>query len=74
LLKDDQTMTLITILVVIVAVGTAVYQTGWIERHLSDQFIELDLVRDEVLVRSNQLTGIDVLKNDPASRAVMPTG
>ena len=74
MLKDDQTMTLITILVVIVAVGTAVHQAGWIERHLSDQFIELDLVRDEVLVRSNQLTRIDVLKNDPASRAVMPTG
>jgi len=74
LLKDDQAMTLITILVVIAAVGTAVHQTGWIERHLSDQFIELDLVRDEVLVRSNQLTRIDVLKNDPASRAAMPTG
>ncbi|MEE8454596.1 MAG: hypothetical protein V3R90_07555, partial [Limibaculum sp.] len=63
-LKDDRMMSMLTFVVIMVAVGTLIQSTDLLERLFGEGTAELELRRDEAIVRANALSGIDVLAND----------
>ena len=64
MLKDDRMMSMLTFVVIMVAVGTLIQSTDVLERLFGEGTATLELRRDEAIVRANALSGIDVLAND----------
>ena len=64
MLKDDRMMSMLTVLVIMVAVGTLIQRADVLDRFFGDGPVVLELRRDQVIVRANTLSGIDVLAND----------
>jgi hypothetical protein len=63
-LKDDKMMGMLTFVVIMIALGTIIQRVDVIERFFGDGPTAIVLQRDEVIVRANALTQIDVLAND----------
>jgi hypothetical protein len=64
LLKDDRMMSMLTFLVIMMAIGTAIQRFDLLERYFGEGTVALKYQRDEALVRANALSDIDVLGND----------
>ncbi|MFQ5566820.1 MAG: Ig-like domain-containing protein, partial [Paracoccaceae bacterium] len=64
MLKDDRMMSMLTFVVIMVAVGTLVQRADVLERFFGEGAAALELRRDEAIVRANALSSIDVLAND----------
>jgi hypothetical protein len=57
-------MSMLTVVVILVAVGTLVQRVDFLERFFGGGTVELEHIRDEAIVRANALSSIDVLAND----------
>jgi hypothetical protein len=57
-------MSMLTFVVILVAIGTLVQRVDVIERFFGGGTVALELKRDEAIVRANALSSIDVLAND----------
>ncbi len=64
MLKDDRMMSMLTVVVILIAVGTLVQRVDVFEKYFSGEVERFAYVPDEVIVRPNVLTVIDVLAND----------
>ncbi len=64
MLKDDKMMSMLTFVVIMVAVGALIQRADVFERIFGEGTAALELRRDEAIVRANALSGIDVLAND----------
>lgn len=64
MLKDDRMMSMMTIVVVMFAIGTFINRSDMFNRLFGKEKAALELVRDDAVVRANQLIPIDVLAND----------
>ncbi len=64
MLKDDRMMSMMTFLVVMLALGTLINRTDLFDRLLGGEKVALELVRDDAVVQANQISSIDVLAND----------
>ncbi len=64
MLKDDRMMSMLTFVVIMIAVGTLIQRGDLFERFFGEGTVALELQRDEAIVRANALSGIDVLAND----------
>ncbi len=64
MLKDDRMMSMLTFLVIMMAIGTAIQRFDLLERYFGEGTVALEYQRDEALVRANALSDIDVLGND----------
>jgi hypothetical protein len=57
-------MSMLTIVVILVAIGTMVQRVDFFERFFDGGTVALELRRDEAIVRANALSSINVLAND----------
>jgi len=57
-------MSMLTVVVILVAVGTLVQRVDFLERFFGGGTVALEHMRDEAIVRANALSSIDVLAND----------
>jgi hypothetical protein len=57
-------MSMLTVVVILVAVGTLVQRVDFLERFFGGGTVALEHIRDEAIVRANALSSIDVLAND----------
>ncbi|MCH8169216.1 MAG: hypothetical protein IIC03_14995, partial [Proteobacteria bacterium] len=64
MLKDDRMMSMLTFAVIMVAVGTLIQRVDVVAWLFGGGPAALEFQRDEVIVRANALSGIDVLAND----------
>ena len=64
MLKDDRMMSMLTFVVIMLVVGTMAQRADIFGRFFGGGAGELVLARDEVIVRANTLSPIDVLAND----------
>lgn len=62
--KDDRMMSMLTFVMVMLVLGTVIQRSDLVERFLGDGPAKLELRSDEMIVRANELTAIDVLGND----------
>jgi hypothetical protein len=63
-LKDDRMMSMLTFVVILIAVGTALQRYDVLERFFGEGTAALEYQRDEAIVRANVISNIDVLAND----------
>ena len=68
MLKDDRTMAILTIMVVLIGAGMMIQRSEFGGRLFGIGPVELKFRGDEVIVRANTLSGIDVLANDVGIR------
>ncbi len=64
MLKDDRMMSMLTFLMIMVAIGTMIQRADVLGTYFGGGGTALELRRDEAIVRANTLGGIDVLSND----------
>jgi hypothetical protein len=64
MLKDDRMMSMLTFVVIMLAVGAMTQRADIFSRYFGGSSNELVLQRDDVIIRANTLSGIDVLAND----------
>ena len=65
MLKDDRMMSMLTFVVIMVAIGTMIQRVDVIDEFFGGGGkVALELRRDEAIVRANTLSAIDVLAND----------
>ena len=64
MLKDDRMMSMLTFVVILIAVGTALQRYDVVGRFFGEGTVALEYQRDEAIVRANALSNIDVLAND----------
>jgi len=57
-------MSMMTLLVVMFAIGTLINRSDLFDRLMGGEKVALELMRDDAIVRANQLIPIDVLAND----------
>ena len=69
MLKDDRMMSMLTFVVIMIAVGTLIQRVDVLERYFGGGSVALELQHDEVIVRANSLSSIDVLANDLGLRS-----
>lgn len=62
--KDDRMMSMLTFVLVMLVVGTMIQRADVMSRIFGEGPEKLELRRDEVIARANELTIIDVLEND----------
>jgi len=63
-LKDDRMMSMLTFVVIMVAVGTLIQRVDVLDILFGTGTDKLEFRQDEAIVRANALSGIDVLAND----------
>ena len=64
MLKDDRMMSMFTIIVVLIAVGTLAQRFDVVERYFGGGSVALEFRPDDVIVNANTRSSIDVLAND----------
>ncbi|MDH3668059.1 MAG: hypothetical protein OEN23_14120 [Paracoccaceae bacterium] len=64
MLKDDRMMSMLTVVVILIAIGTLVQRMDVFEKYFGGETQRFAHVADEVIVRANVLSDIDVLAND----------
>jgi hypothetical protein len=63
-LKDDRMMSMLTFVVIMIAIGTMIQRADLLGEYFGGERVALEFRRDEAIVQANTLSGIDVLAND----------